>query len=51
MPQKAAPAAQRYSALLSPDLHHLVTREMGWPAARHQRLVTGLLAADLLANR
>jgi AcrR family transcriptional regulator len=44
-------AAQRYSALLSPDLHHLLTREMGWTAAQHERWVTGLLEADLLANR
>jgi AcrR family transcriptional regulator len=44
-------AAQRYSALLSPDLHHLLTREMGWPAAQHQQWVTALLEADLLDER
>jgi AcrR family transcriptional regulator len=44
-------AAQRYSALLSPDLHHLLTREMGWSAAQHQQWVTALLEADLLDHR
>ena len=43
-------AAQRYSALLSPDLHHLLTRDMGWPAAQHQSWVTALLEADLLTD-
>jgi hypothetical protein len=32
-------------------LHHLLTTEMGWPAAQHQQWVTGLLEADLLAGR
>jgi AcrR family transcriptional regulator len=44
-------AAQRYSALLSPDLHHLLTTEMGWPAAQHQQWMTALLEADLLTDR
>jgi AcrR family transcriptional regulator len=44
-------AAQRYSALLSPDLHHLLTKEMGWPATQHQQWVTALLEADLLDER
>jgi hypothetical protein len=34
----------------SPDLHHLLTREMGWPAAQ-QQWVTGLLEAGLLVGR
>jgi len=41
-------AAQRYSALLSPELHHLLTVELGWPAGQRQRWVTALLEADLL---
>jgi AcrR family transcriptional regulator len=44
-------AAQRYNALLSPDLHHLLTTDMGWPAAQHQQWVTALLQADLLAEQ
>jgi hypothetical protein len=44
-------AAQRYSALLSPDLYHLLTREMGWPATQHQQWVTALLETDLLDER
>jgi AcrR family transcriptional regulator len=44
-------AAQRYSTLLSPELHHLVTRELGWSAAQHQQWVTALLETDLLAHR
>jgi AcrR family transcriptional regulator len=44
-------AAQRYSALLSPDLYQLLTREMGWPATQHQQWVTALLEADLLDER
>jgi hypothetical protein len=35
---------------LEPRLHHLLTREMGWPAAQRQ-WVTGLLEAGLLAGR
>jgi hypothetical protein len=35
----------------SPDLHYLLTGEMGWPAAQHQQWVTGLRKAGLLAGR
>jgi AcrR family transcriptional regulator len=44
-------AAERYSALLSPELHHLLTGELGWPAAQHQHWITALLETDLLASR
>ncbi len=43
-------AAQRYSALLSPELHHLLTTELGWAADQHQQWVTALLEADLLGR-
>jgi AcrR family transcriptional regulator len=39
-------AADRYSALLSPELHHLLTVECGWPPERYQEWVTKLLIAD-----
>ena len=41
-------AADRYSALLSPDLYHLITAELGWPPDRYRNWVTSLLIADLL---
>ncbi|MBJ7601970.1 MAG: TetR/AcrR family transcriptional regulator [Candidatus Dormibacteraeota bacterium] len=41
-------AADRYSALLSPELHHLLTIECGWPLERYREWVTKLLIADLL---
>ncbi|HYB88620.1 MAG TPA: hypothetical protein VEC76_17360 [Streptosporangiaceae bacterium] len=44
-------AAQRYSVLLSPELHHLLITEMGWTAGQHRRWVTGLLEAGLLGGR
>jgi len=40
-------AAHRYSALLSPTPHLLLTIEMGWTAVRHQQRVTGRLEADV----
>jgi len=42
-------AAERYSALLSPELYHLLTVERRWPARQYQAWVTGLLDHDLLA--
>jgi hypothetical protein len=45
-----AEAAEHYSALLSPELHHLLTLEQGWSAERYQAWVTELLSHDLLGN-
>jgi AcrR family transcriptional regulator len=42
-------AAERYSALLSPDLYNLLTVDRGWPADRYEAWVAGLLDRDLLA--
>lgn len=42
-------AAERYSALLSPELYHLVTVERQWPTHRFTSWVTDLLDHDLLA--
>lgn len=41
-------AAERYSALLSPELFHLVTVERRWSTARYAHWVTELLDQDLL---
>jgi hypothetical protein len=41
-------AAERYSALLSPELYHLLTVERLWTARRYASWVTGLLDHDLL---
>jgi AcrR family transcriptional regulator len=41
-------AAERYSALLSPELYHLVTVERRWSTRRFASWVTGLLDHDLL---
>ena len=41
-------AAEHYSALLSPELYHLLTVERRWPARRYGSWVTELLDRDLL---
>jgi AcrR family transcriptional regulator len=41
-------AAERYSALLSPELFHLLTAEQRWTAQRYASWVTDLLDHDLL---
>jgi AcrR family transcriptional regulator len=41
-------AAERYSALLSPELYHLLTVERGWSARQYQSWVIELLEHDLL---
>ena len=41
-------AAERYGALLSPELHHLLTVEHRWSARRYAAWVTDLLDHDLL---
>jgi AcrR family transcriptional regulator len=43
-----ANAGDRYCAMTSPELYHLLTVELGWSAARHRRWVTEMLAVDLL---
>ena len=44
----AAEAGERYCALLSPELYHLLTVELGWTPEQHRDWVTGLLATELL---
>ncbi|HEU4898961.1 MAG TPA: hypothetical protein VFX88_15590 [Actinomycetota bacterium] len=41
-------AAERYSALLSPELYHLLTVEYRWSTRRYTSWVTDLLDHDLL---
>ena len=43
-------AAQRYCALSSPELHHLLTVELGWSAQRHERWLADLADTELLAD-
>jgi AcrR family transcriptional regulator len=44
-----AEAGQRYCALASPELYHVLTVEFGWSAEQHRRWLTDLLRAELLA--
>ncbi|HEU4348288.1 MAG TPA: hypothetical protein VFR35_10915, partial [Actinoplanes sp.] len=41
-------AAERYSALLSPELYHLLTVELRWTTRQYASWVTELLDHDLL---
>ena len=44
-------AGQRYCALASPELYHLLTAELGWTADQHSQWLTVLLTTELLAPR
>jgi AcrR family transcriptional regulator len=44
-------AGQRYCALTSPELYHLLTVEIGWTAAQHRKWLTRLLETELLEAR
>jgi AcrR family transcriptional regulator len=46
----AAEAGERYCALASPELYHLLTVQLGWPAPRHRTWLTELLHAELLGR-
>ena len=43
-----ADAGQRYCVLSSPELYHLLTVDLAWPAGQHQDWLTQLLQTDLL---
>ena len=43
-------AGERYCALTSPELYHLLTVELAWTAQQHQRWVTELLQTELLQS-
>jgi AcrR family transcriptional regulator len=45
-----AEAGQRYCALASPELYHVLTVEFGWSAEQHQRWLTDLLRVELLGR-
>ena len=44
-------AGQRYCALASPELYHLLTAELGWTRDQHREWLTELLTSELLAPR
>jgi hypothetical protein len=43
-----AEAGERYCALASPELYHLLTVELGWTADQHRSWLTALLETELL---
>jgi AcrR family transcriptional regulator len=43
-------AAQRYFSISSPELYELMTQQLGWSAAHHQRWLTDTAACDLLGH-
>jgi AcrR family transcriptional regulator len=43
-------AAQRYFAIASPELYDLMTQQLGWSVAHHQRWLTETAARDLLGH-
>ena len=44
-------AGQRYCALTSPELYHMLTVEFGWTADKHRKWLTGVLETELLGER
>ena len=44
-------AGQRYCALTSPELYHVLTAELGWSADQHKTWLTNLLQTELLRPR
>jgi AcrR family transcriptional regulator len=44
-------AGQRYCALTSPELYHMLTVEFGWTADHHSKWLTDLLENELLGPR
>lgn len=44
-------AGQRYCALASPELYHLLTLELAWTADRHHAWLSELLASELLGPK
>jgi AcrR family transcriptional regulator len=42
-------AAERFCALTSPELYHLLTVELGWSLPRHARWLVGTLERELLS--
>ena len=44
-------AGQRYCALTSPELYHLLTIELAWTAEHYRRWITQLLHTELLGDR
>ena len=47
----AQEAGERYAALASPEMHHLLVVEMGWSPERHREWLTETVVAQLLGRR
>jgi AcrR family transcriptional regulator len=45
-----AEAGERYCALASPELYHLLTAELGWSAGHHQEWLIEITRAELLGR-
>ena len=43
-------AAERFAALTSPELHHLLTSELGWTREAHEAWIATLADAELLGS-
>lgn len=43
-------AAERYCAITSPEMHHLLTAKLGWSRKAHQEWVVALIEQDLLGH-
>jgi len=43
-------AAERYCALSSPEMHHLLTAELGWSAEAHESWLAALAEKELLGR-
>jgi len=43
-------AGERYCALASPELFHLLTVQLGWTTDQHRAWLVSLLQADLLGR-
>jgi hypothetical protein len=46
-----AEAGERYCALASPELYHVLTVELGWAADRHRSWLSQLLRTELLGSQ
>jgi len=46
-----AEAGERYCALASPELYHVLTVELGWAADRHMSWLSQLLRTELLGSQ
>lgn len=43
-------ATERFAALASPEMHHLLTVELGWRLVQHRNWLTAIVDNDLLGT-